>query len=142
LALLTAQQDRDVNLEDYVHEYYSVERFQKAYKRLIEPLPDKSYWPHVELPFVIAAPLVPRGVGTQRKLRIKSFLEGGGGKSSAKSATKSDEKDGNNEADKGKKQMIRGKRKCNGFGELGHGETSYKWSLNGKKKRCITVHNI
>jgi len=40
---------------------------------------------------------------------IKSFLEGGGGKSSAKSGSKSDNKDGNNEVDKGKKQMIRGK---------------------------------
>ncbi|CAN6244322.1 unnamed protein product, partial [Urochloa humidicola] len=63
LALLTANQNNDVNLEDYVHEYYSVERFQNAYKRMIEPLPDKSFWPHVHLPFKVAAPLVPRGVG-------------------------------------------------------------------------------
>lgn len=63
LAFLTAQQIRNVQLEDYVHEYFSVERFQNAYKRLIEPLPDKSYWPHVDLPFVVAAPLAPRGVG-------------------------------------------------------------------------------
>jgi len=129
LALLTAQ-ERDVNLEDYVHDYYSVERFQNAYKRLIEPLPDKSHWPHVELPFVVAAPLAPRGVGRQRKLRIKSFLEGGGSKTS-----KSGEKNSSNEADPGKKQMIRGKRQCKRCGELGHGETSYKCSLNGTKKR-------
>jgi hypothetical protein len=131
LALLTAQQI-DVNLEDYVHEYYSVERFQNAYKRLIEPLPDKSYWPEVDLPYVVAAPLVPRGVGRQRKLRIKSFLEGGG-KSKAKSDTKTSEQAGDN--NKGKKQMIRGKRKCPRCGELGHGESSYKCALNGTKKR-------
>jgi len=94
------------------------------------------------LPFVVAATFVPRGVGRQRKLRIKSFLEGGGGKSSAKSGSKSDNKDGNNEVDKGKKQMIRGKRKRNRYGELGHGETSYKCSLNGTKKWCITYYNI
>jgi zinc finger SWIM domain-containing protein 3 len=131
LALLTAQQI-DVNLEDYVHEYYSVERFQNAYKRLIEPLPDKSYWPEVDLPYVVAAPLVPRGVGRQRKLRIKSFLEGGG-KSKAKSDTNTSEQAVDN--NKGKKQMIRGKRKCPRCGELGHGESSYKCALNGTKKR-------
>jgi zinc finger SWIM domain-containing protein 3 len=42
LALLTTQQI-DVNQEDYVHEYYFVERFHNAYKRMIEPLPDKSH---------------------------------------------------------------------------------------------------
>ena len=129
LALLTAQQNNEVNLEDYVHEYYSVERFQNAYKRLIEPLPDKSYWPHVDLPFEVAAPLVPRGVGRQRKQRIKSFLEGGSSKSKAKSAETSDDKE------KGKRQMIRGKRQCSRCGELGHGESSYKCALNGTKKR-------
>jgi hypothetical protein len=50
-------QQIDVNLEYYVHEYYSVERFQNAYRRLIEQLLEKSYWPEVDLPFVVAAPL-------------------------------------------------------------------------------------
>ena len=39
------------------------------------------------------------------------------------------------EADMGKRQLIMGKRKCKGLGELGHGETSYKCKLNGTKKR-------
>jgi hypothetical protein len=42
LCLITAQQAIDVRMEDFVHEYYSVERFKNAYKRLIEPLPDKT----------------------------------------------------------------------------------------------------
>jgi hypothetical protein len=46
---------------------------------------------------VVAAPLVPRGVGRQRKLRIKSFLEDGSSKSKAKSNANSAEK----AADKG-----------------------------------------
>jgi hypothetical protein len=29
-----------------------VERFKNAYKRLIEPLPDKTQWPEVELDFL------------------------------------------------------------------------------------------
>ena len=60
--------------------------------------------------------------------------------------SKKDAKDAANQADKdaeleaqeaamGKRQLIMGKRKCNGCGELGHGETSYKCKLNGTKKR-------
>jgi hypothetical protein len=63
--------------------------------------------------------------------RIKSFLEGGSSKSKAKSDANSAEK----AADQGKKQTIRGKRKCTRCGELGHGESSYKCALNGTKKR-------
>ncbi|KAF0889922.1 hypothetical protein E2562_033897 [Oryza meyeriana var. granulata] len=98
-----------------------------AYRRIIKPLGDKSYWPHVDLPWVIGAPLPRRAVGRYRKLRIKSCLEGGGGKAKSKTAA--------NETDKGKKQMIRGKRKCKGCGELGHGQTCYKCPLDGTKKR-------
>jgi hypothetical protein len=41
------------------------------------------------------------------------------------------------QSEKGKKKMIRGKRKCKRCGELGHGETSYKCPLNGTKKRWV-----
>jgi len=124
-------------MEDFVHEYYSVERFQAAYKRLIEPLPDRSQWPDVDLPFVLKAPLDKKAVGRYRKLRMKSFLEGSGskGKKAAKEAANEADKQAANEVEKGKKKMIRGKRKCKGCGELGHGETSYKCHLNGTKKR-------
>jgi hypothetical protein len=97
-----------------VHEYYSVERFKAAYKRLIEPLPNRSQWPDVDLPFGIKAPLDKRVAGRYRKLRIKSFLEGGGskGKKAAKEAANEADKQAANKAQKGKKAMIRGKRKC------------------------------
>ena len=65
----------------------------------------------------------------QEETRIKSFLEGGSSKSKAKFAETSDDKE------KGKRQMIRGKRQCSRCGELGHGESSYKCALNGTKKR-------
>ena len=42
LALITSVQSANVHMEDFVHEYYSVDRFKAAYKRLIEPLPDRS----------------------------------------------------------------------------------------------------
>jgi hypothetical protein len=57
LCLIIAQQAIDVRMKDFVHEYYSVERFKNAYKRLIEPLPDKTQWPDVQLDFVVNAPL-------------------------------------------------------------------------------------
>ena len=140
LVLLTAQQSADVKLEDFVHDYYSVQRFKNAYKRLIEPLPDKTQWPKVDIPFSVGAPLDKKGVGRYRKLRIKGCLEGGSGgktKKVAKEAANEADKDAEmeaSEAAKGKRQLIRGKRKCKRYEELGHRETSYKCGLNGTKK--------
>jgi hypothetical protein len=34
-------------MEDFVHDYYSVEKFQKAYEGRVEQLRDKFYWPKV-----------------------------------------------------------------------------------------------
>jgi len=125
LALITSQQIRDVHMEDFVNEYYSVEKFKNAYKRLLEPLPQKSKWPKVELASVLGAPLGKRGVGRQWKNRIKSCLEGGGRKKPA---------DKGKETEKEKK-MIRGPFKCPNCGEYGHRKASYKCPLNGTKKR-------
>jgi hypothetical protein len=47
-------------MEDFVHNYYSVERFKNAYNRLIEPLPDKTQWLEVELNFTVNTPLGKR----------------------------------------------------------------------------------
>jgi hypothetical protein len=43
LCLIIAQLFRDVKLEEFVDEYYSVEKFHKAYKRVVVPLGDKSF---------------------------------------------------------------------------------------------------
>jgi hypothetical protein len=51
LSLITAQQIRDVMTDDFVHEYYSVEMFRKAYAQNIESLCSKEKWPKVDLPF-------------------------------------------------------------------------------------------
>jgi hypothetical protein len=59
-------------------------------------------------------------------------------KKDAKDAANQTDKDAEfeaQEAAKGKRQLIMGKRKCKGCGELGHGQTSYKCKLNGTKKR-------
>jgi hypothetical protein len=101
--------------------------FKNAYKRVIEPLGDKSYWPQVEMPWVLGAPLPKKTAGRNRMLRIKSCLEGG--KSKSKASTSNTEP--------GKKVLVRGKRRCKGCGELGHTQTSYKCSLNGTKTRLV-----
>lgn len=80
LAVIASQQIRDVKLENYINPYYSVALFWNAYNSIIEPLPDKSQWPKVDLPFVLGAPLAKRNLGRYRKLRIKGCLEGGGSK--------------------------------------------------------------
>ena len=88
LAFVTSQER--VNLEQFVHEYYSVDRFKAAYGREIEPMTDKSQWSRMELRFVVGAPLVKRNKGRQRKLRIKGCLEGGHKKKGANDAPKDD----------------------------------------------------
>jgi hypothetical protein len=61
LAFITTQQG--VDLEQFVHEYYSVDRFMSAYAREIEPMTNKTQWPQVELPFVVGAPLAKGNMG-------------------------------------------------------------------------------
>nr|XP_034569455.1 uncharacterized protein LOC117833969 [Setaria viridis] len=126
LAFVTSQ--KRVDLEQFVHEYYSVDRFKAAYGREIEPMTGKSQWPQVQLPFVVSAPLAKRNVGRQRKLRIKGCLEGGHKKKGA-----NDDNTAPINA-KGKK-MIRGPMTCLKYGLKGHRQASYKCPLNGTKKR-------
>jgi hypothetical protein len=94
LSLITAQQIRDVMMSDFVHEYYSMEMFRKAYAKNIESLCSKGKWPKVDLSFQVGAPLKKRVVGRQRKNSIKGCLEGGSGrsKSSSKVAENQNEK--------------------------------------------------
>jgi hypothetical protein len=62
LTLITTQTIRDVNMEHFVDEYYSVKKFKNAYNPLIEPLPDKSRWPKIDISSFIGAPLGKRSV--------------------------------------------------------------------------------
>lgn len=61
LAFITTE--KNVDLEAYVHDYYSLQKFKSAYERVIEPMPDKSQWPKVDMSFSLGAPLGKRGVG-------------------------------------------------------------------------------
>lgn len=86
-------------MEEFVDEYYFVQRFKATYEGSIEQLRDKLSWPFVDFAKYVSAPLGKRCVGRQRKNRIKSCLEGGQTKKQNGTHHKY-------------RQMIRGKYKC------------------------------
>jgi hypothetical protein len=123
LLVIIAQQLRNVGMERFMDDYFSVEKFKKAYVREVEQLADRSYWPEVEIAAYVGAPLLKRGIGRQRMNRMKDCLEGVSGKKAS-----------GNETEKAKK-VIRGKFKCPNCGELGHRKNSPKCCFNRTKKR-------
>jgi hypothetical protein len=125
LCLTTTQQFKDVRIEDFVDDYYSVEKFVKVYSRVVEPIGDKSFWPRVPFAKEVGAPIGMRGDGRQRKNKIKGCVEGGSGKKA------------NENENVTSKKMIRGRFKCPNCGEFGHRKASYKCPFNGTKKRYV-----
>jgi hypothetical protein len=137
LAYVTRQ--RGIDIEQFVHEYYSVNRFRAAYGREIEPMIDKTQWPQVDLPFLVGAPLAKIRRGRLREKRIKGWDEGGHTKNARK---ESHENEGEKEYDNGAaptdakgRKMIRGPMTCKKCGEKGHRQASAKCPLNGTKKK-------
>jgi hypothetical protein len=80
LCLIIAQPFRNVKLEEFFDDYYFVEKFQAAYKSVVIPLGDKSFWLEVDIRVPVRAPLMKRLVGQQRKNRMKGYMGGGSGK--------------------------------------------------------------
>jgi hypothetical protein len=66
-----------VRIEDYVHDYNSVERFKATYQFDIYPMVDKEQWHEVDLGFVMVPPKLERHVGRPRVCRIKGSGEAG-----------------------------------------------------------------
>jgi hypothetical protein len=59
---------RGSNMEDYVHEYYSVAKFKATYAGVINPMLDKSQWINVDLGFKVLPPLMKRPlVGLEKR---------------------------------------------------------------------------
>ena len=74
-ALAWILSNRGIKIEDYVHEYYSVARFKKAYEARVEGIPDRSQWPQVDLGFKVHPPLLGRGPGRPKVQRIRGCME-------------------------------------------------------------------
>jgi hypothetical protein len=66
---------REVRMDDFVHEYFSIEQFKKAYACSFNPMTSKDNWPHVDLGYKIKKPKLRRKPGRPRNYRIKSFDE-------------------------------------------------------------------
>ncbi|XP_037431196.1 uncharacterized protein LOC119297555 [Triticum dicoccoides] len=105
-------------MEDYLHEYYSLERFRAAYRGVVEPLTDRSQWPNVKLDFLLHAPLPKSSVGRKRKSRLKSCLEKGGGNYKKKPPPKG---------------QLGSQNRCKKCKQLGHRQAGCP--TNGVKKR-------
>ncbi|KAG2638430.1 hypothetical protein PVAP13_2NG594320 [Panicum virgatum] len=108
-----------------------------------DAVPDKTQWPHVDLPFGVGAPLEKSSVERMRKLRIKGWDEGGH-KKKGKSTNEGEGEKGWHEGEgdndtvptnaKGQK-MHRGPVTCKRCGGKGHRQASSKCPLNGTAKK-------
>jgi hypothetical protein len=66
-----AKQGSVVHMEDYVHEYYSIERFKKAYAGVFNPKTSKHQWACVEVGYKICKSKLRRKSGRPIIARIK-----------------------------------------------------------------------
>jgi hypothetical protein len=64
-------------MEEFVHEYYSVDRLRKAYAGAFTPMTSKHQWSHIDLGYKIYKPKLRRKPGRPRVSRIKAFDEAG-----------------------------------------------------------------
>jgi hypothetical protein len=68
---------RQLKIEDYVDDYYLVERFKLAYQFEVTPMGDKSQWPKNDPGFEMVPPPLERPAGRPRKQRMKASGEPG-----------------------------------------------------------------
>ena len=66
------------NIQQYVHEYYSVARFKDTYAVPLPTLEGKHQWDVVNPGFKLRAPVLKRAKGRPRKSRIRARSEGAG----------------------------------------------------------------
>lgn len=64
-------------IADFVHPYYTVEKFKLSYARVIPPLTDQAHWPKVNLGFRLHPPILRRTAGRPKIQRYKGSHEGG-----------------------------------------------------------------
>ncbi|CAN6301543.1 unnamed protein product [Urochloa humidicola] len=108
-----AKISREVHMEDYVHEYFSVDKFKKAYAGVFNPMTSKQFWPHVDLGYKIKKPILRRKPGRSRKSRFKAADEPGSSK----------------------------QKRCSEYHELGHTNKKCQGGLTAKQKEaaCLLI---
>ena len=73
--MFIAKLSREVHMDDYVHEYFSVAKFKKAYSGVFNPMTSRQFWPRVDPGYKIKKPILRRKPGRPRKSRIKASYE-------------------------------------------------------------------
>jgi hypothetical protein len=63
LAVIIAQDVRNVGMENFIDDYYSIDKFRKACMRRIPPIGDRSFRPKVDFSKEVCAPMAKRAVG-------------------------------------------------------------------------------
>jgi hypothetical protein len=65
----------EVNMEDFVHDYFSVERFKKTYKGTFKPMTSQDQWPWVDLGYKLMKSKLRRKPERPKVSRIKGSDE-------------------------------------------------------------------
>jgi hypothetical protein len=64
-----------VNMEDFIHDYFSVTMFRKAYEGTFKSMTSQEQWPRVDLSYKLKKPKLRRKPGRPRVSRIKASDE-------------------------------------------------------------------
>jgi hypothetical protein len=68
---------KDIDLDDYAHEYCSMEMFRKAYADVFKSMTSKQLWPRVDIGYTIKKSKLRRKPDKPRVSRIKAYEEPG-----------------------------------------------------------------
>ena len=79
LFFITSLRGPAAEIDQYVHEYYSVAKFNATYAENVPSMEGKQQWEVVNPGFVLHAPLQGRAPGRPKKTRIRSSAEGRSG---------------------------------------------------------------
>jgi hypothetical protein len=100
----------EVNMEDFVHDYFSVQRFKKAYEGTFKPMTSQEQWPRVDLGYKLMKPKLRRKPERPKVSRIKGTDELGNKK----------------------------KRRCTECNELGHTTKYFQVGPTASQRRRVS----
>ena len=104
-----AKLSREVQMDEFVHDYFSVEKLRKTYSGVFNPMTSKHFWPRVDLGYKIKKHKLRRKPGGPRKTRIKASDEPG----------------------------ARKRKRCSEHHELGHTAKKCQGGLTAKEKKMF-----
>jgi hypothetical protein len=73
--IFIAKISREVQMDEFVHEYFSVDRCKKAYASKFNSMTSKDQWPHVNLGYKINKPKLRRKPGRPKNLGSRHLMK-------------------------------------------------------------------